>query len=187
MEEILDSVFKLTSREQDSTKLRGSKNIKLKILWKLFTIAIFRILFWFFRYIISYKCDIPQNKKIYDFLFFFEFFGTKCMWGSMKSVEFVVNSTHSSHIAWLWSIISSIHTRLSGFGAKKKFFFEDFLFWGISSSLILCYPKIHSKILKFIVWKNSHKIFHHFACFELRLNTVWTQSACVESLRCLTV
>ena len=140
MEEILDSVFKLTSREQDSTKLRGSKNIKLKILWKLFTIAIFRILFWFFRYIISYKCDIPQNKKFPDF--FFEFFGTKCMWGSMKSVEFVVNSTHSSHIAWLWAIISSIHTRLSGFGTKKSFLLI-FLFWEISSSLILCYPKIH--------------------------------------------
>ena len=123
----------------------------------------------------------PKIKKIVVFCFFSKFFGTKCMWGSMKSVEFVVNSTHSSHIAWLWSIISSIHTRLSGFGAKKSFFFEFFLFWGISSSLILCYPKIRSKILKFIVWKKSHKIF-----IVLRvLNTVWTQSACVETLRCL--
>ena len=99
-----------------------------KILWFFFTIAIFRIFFSFFRYIISYKCDIPQNKKFPDFLFFFEFFGTKCMWGSMKSVEFVVNSTHSSHIAWLWSIISSIHTRLSGFGAKKSFLLNFFYF-----------------------------------------------------------
>ena len=162
------------------------KNSKWRILWKFFTIAIFRILFSFFRYIISYKCDIPQNKKISDFLFFFEFFGTKCMWGSMKSVEFVVNSTHSSHIAWLWSIISSIHTRLSGFGTKKSFFLKIFILGNIIF-IDLVLSKNSLKNIKFYCMKKIAQNFHHFACFELRLNTVWTQSACVESLRCLTV
>ena len=140
-----------------------------------FTIVIFDILFWFFRYSILYKCDLPQNKKFCDFVIFYNFQLKFYVGGVWKSVEFVSYSTHSSHITRFRSKILSAQTRLSGFDAKKKVFCRFFLFWGRSSSLNLSYPKFRSKIINSIVWKKLHKIFHVFAVWTM----FWTQSVCV--------
>ena len=135
MEEILDSVFKLSSREQDSTKLRGSKNIKLKFS-RIFLVYPFLVFcFDFLDIKLNTNAICPKIKSFMIFSFFVILLALFWRGGGGEKVKFASISTHSGYIP-LYRLIG-----VEIFECAKKYL--DFLYEKIFFQFIFYFGTDH--------------------------------------------